>query len=80
MTLLLHAPARSSEPDIALVGEETYAVLTATETLGFVYRAGNIYVALSGPDLGRGYEVGQSLSWDEAVAIVERSHRAAAHL
>jgi hypothetical protein len=66
---------RTAEPDIALVGEETYAVLSPTATLGFIYRAGNIYVALSGSDLGHAIEVGQSLSWDVAVTIVERSRQ-----
>jgi hypothetical protein len=68
--------AETSEPDIALVGDDTYAVLSPKETLGFVYRAGNVYVALAGPNLGHATEVGQSLSWDEAIAIIERSHRA----
>jgi hypothetical protein len=60
-------------PEIALLREDIYVVLSADQTLGFVHKVGNVYVALSGGDLGRACEVGQSLSWDEAVAMVRRA-------
>jgi len=61
------------EPTIALLRNDIYVVLAAAQTMGFVERVGNVYVALEGPDLARACEVGQSLSWDEAVAMVRRS-------
>lgn len=67
------------EPTIALLRNDIYVVLSSTTTMGFVEKVGNVYVALEGPDLARACEVGQSLSWDEAVAMVRRSsaaHRA----
>lgn len=62
----------SLEPDIALVGEDLYCVLSETDTLGFVHKVGNVFVALSGDNLGRAVEVGQSLSWDQAIEMVLR--------
>jgi len=41
-------------------------------TLGFVHKVGNVFVALSGDNLGHAVEAGQSLSWDEAVEMVLR--------
>ena len=64
-------------PDIALLREDIYVVLTADDTMGFVHKVENTFVALSGSDLARACEVGQSLSWDEAVAMVRRSWRVA---
>ncbi|MFZ2963707.1 MAG: hypothetical protein WA006_03380 [Rhodoglobus sp.] len=64
------------EPSIALLREDLYCVLSTTHTMGFVERVGNVYVALHGSDLGRAVEVGQSLSWDVAVAMVDGAHRA----
>ena len=61
------------EPLIALVRNDVYAVMSSHETMGFVERVGNVYVALDGPDIARACEVGQSLSWDEAVLMVRRS-------
>ena len=61
------------EPTIALLRNDIYVVLSSTQTMGFVEKVGNVYVALGGPDLARACEVGQSLSWDEAVAMVRRS-------
>jgi len=58
------------EPSIALLREDIYVILGAALTMGFVERVGNVFVALSGPDLARAVEVGQSLSWDTAVAMV----------
>lgn len=62
----------SLKPDIALVGDDLYCVLSETDTLGFVHKVGNVFVALSGDNLGRAVEVGQSLSWDQAVEMVLR--------
>ncbi len=64
------------EPSIALLRDDLYCVLSTTHTMGFVERVGNVYVALHGSDLGRALEVGQSLSWDVAVAMVAGAHRA----
>jgi len=60
------------KPDIALVGDDLYCVLSETDTLGFVHKVGNVFVALSGDNLGRAVEVGQSLSWDQALEMVLR--------
>jgi len=58
------------KPDIALVGDDLYCVLSETDTLGFVHKVGNVFVALGGDNLGHAVEVGQSLSWDQAVNMV----------
>jgi len=63
-------PRRSTEPSIALLGDDIYVVLADSDTKGFVEQVGPVYVALSGPDLARAVEVGQSLSWDTAVQMV----------
>lgn len=68
--------SQPEEPSIALLREDLYCVLSTSRTMGFVERVGNVYVALHGPDLGRAVEVGQSLSWDVAVAMVDGAHRA----
>lgn len=70
------ARSQPEEPSIALLREDLYCVLSSTHTLGFVERVGNVYVALHGTDLGRAVEVGQSLSWDVAVAMIDGAHRA----
>jgi hypothetical protein len=57
-------------PDIAVVSDDVYSVLTERETLGFIHRVGNVYVALSGDILGSAVEVGQSLSWEQAIDMV----------
>ena len=62
----------SLRPDISLVGDDLYCVLSERDTLGFVHRVGNVFVALSGDNLGHAVEVGQSLSWDRAVEMVLR--------
>ena len=67
---------RVPTPEIALLREDIYVVLSEQQTMGFVHKVGNVFVALSGGDLARACEVGQSLSWDEAVAMVRRSWRA----
>lgn len=66
--------APSHKPDIALVGDDLYSVLTETETLGFVHKVGPVYVSLSGGDVAHAVEIGQSLSWDKAVDMVARHH------
>lgn len=75
--LATERPAVSlSEPGIELVDEETFAARGPSGTLGFIQRVGNIFVALEGEHLSRAIEVGQSLSWDEALAMIVRAHRA----
>ncbi len=64
----------TDEPSIALVREDLYAILAPRETMGFVERVGNVFVALYGPDLARAVEVGQSLSWDQSVTMVRRAY------
>jgi hypothetical protein len=58
------------ESTIALVTDDVYSVMTDRETLGFVHKVGNVYVALSGDVLSHAVEIGQSLSWDRAVQLV----------
>ncbi|MCU1468917.1 MAG: hypothetical protein JWQ39_66 [Glaciihabitans sp.] len=58
------------ESTIALVTDDIYSVMTDLETLGFVHKVGNVYVALSGDVLSHAVEIGQSLSWDRAVHMV----------
>ena len=66
----------STEPYIAIVRDDLYAVLSSQETMGFVERVDRVFVALHGPDLARAVEVGQSLSWDRCVSMVREAHRA----
>jgi hypothetical protein len=68
-----HQDANPIEPSIAIIHEDLYAVLATRETMGFVERVGNVFVALHGPDLARAVEVGQSLSWDQCVGMVRRA-------
>jgi hypothetical protein len=70
--VLLNPEARDTrrEPDIALVTEDVYSVMTDRNTLGYVHRVGNVYVALSGDMLSHAVEIGQSLSWEQAVHMV----------
>jgi hypothetical protein len=62
------------KPDVALVKDDVYAILGRDETMGFVERVGNVFVALSGTDINHAVEVGQSLSWDQAVHIVHQRY------
>jgi hypothetical protein len=70
------SPGRDAPPavddglSVAMIGDDLFALLTPTETLGFVHRVGTVYVALRGSDYHRAVEVGQSLSWDRAVQVV----------
>jgi hypothetical protein len=78
MSLLASSPRSSSsnfssEPIVALVTEDVYAVMTDRETLGFVHRVGTVYVALRGDVLSHAVEIGQSLVWDSAVRMVRFS-------
>lgn len=66
----------AARPDISLVAENTYCVLAPDDTMGFVDKVGSVFVAHSGDTLSRAVEVGQSLSWDEAVAMVIRAYTA----
>jgi hypothetical protein len=66
MSLL--TPSRTA--DVALISDDLYAILTETRTLGYVHKVGSVYVALCGSDLNHAVEVGQSLSWDQAVEMV----------
>lgn len=59
--------------DVALVSDDTYSVLSETDTLGFVHKVGNVFVALSGGYFNHAIEIGQTLSFDQAVEIV-RAH------
>ena len=73
--MVLISPNHSSQrnsllSDIAVIGDDMYSVMSDTETLGYVYRVGNVFVALQGGDFGRAVEVGQTLSWDRAIDIV----------
>ena len=60
-------------PEVALVSDDLYSVLSDFDTLGYVHRVGNVYVALCGSDLHHAVEVGQSLSFDRAVELVRSS-------
>ena len=68
--MVLISPAK--QPDIALVGDDLYCVLSETDTLGFVHRVGHVFVALAGDNLGHAVEIGQTMSWDLAVELVRR--------
>ena len=57
-------------PDIALVDDDLYAVLSETDTLGYIMRVGSVYVALVGENPKRAFEVGQTLDWDRAIELV----------
>jgi hypothetical protein len=63
-----HTPSAVS---IAMINDDVVSVLTPTETIGFVHRVGRVYVAMQGSDLAHAVEVGQSLSRDKAVEIVQ---------
>jgi hypothetical protein len=55
------------EPTVMLVNDEYYVVRRGTSTMGYVYRAGNVFVALEGKHFPHACEVGQSLSLDAAI-------------
>jgi hypothetical protein len=64
---LLHSPRIH---DVALLKEDLYAVLSDTDTIGYVQVAGPVFVALSGSDLSHAVEVGQSRDFERAVRQV----------
>ena len=64
------------EPTVMLVNDEYYVVRRGTATMGYVYRADNVFVALEGDHFAHAVEVGQSLSLDDAIATVERRWQA----
>jgi hypothetical protein len=66
MTLLTPHPRF----EISLVADDVFAVLSNTDTLGFVHRIDHIYVALSGRDLAHAVEVGQTMSWERALELI----------
>ena len=75
MTLISRTSPRNplGSPQIALVGDDLYSVMTDTDTLGFVHKVGNVFVALSGRDLARAVEIGQTLEWDRAIQLIRRA-------
>jgi hypothetical protein len=77
-TTTIHAVAlprhrAGHEYEVVRVDSDTHMVLTAGRTAGYVWKAGDVYVALQGPNLAMACEVGQSLVWDVAVDMVERA-------
>jgi hypothetical protein len=64
------APAKA---DVSRIDDDLYAILSAKHRLGFVQRVGNVFVALSGKTYSHAVEVGQSLVFDDSVAMVRRS-------
>lgn len=75
MTLIAEGPSYDwdavDDTGVELIADDVYAIGRGATTIGFVERVGNVFVALEGPDLARACEVGQSLSWDVAVLMVE---------
>lgn len=73
--VLLSPQARNARPqaNIAVVSDDVYSIMNDRETLGFVHKAGTVYVALSGGVLSQAVEVGQSLSFEKAVHMVRFS-------
>jgi hypothetical protein len=65
----------TDEPTVMLVNDEYYLVRRGTDIMGYVYRADNVFVALEGRHFAHAFEVGQSLSLDVAIAMVERAWR-----
>jgi hypothetical protein len=65
------------EPTVMLVNDEYYVVRSGTTTMGYVYRADNVFVALEGKHFPHACEVAQSLSLDVAIAAVARAWREA---
>ena len=65
-------------PTVVRVSADVYGIVTGEGIVGYVHQAGRVYVALSGARYHRAVEVGQALSWDEALTIVRRSSYSAA--
>jgi hypothetical protein len=72
--MVLISPSRRTATDdavsVAMINDELFALLTPTETLGYVHKVGRVYVALSGADYNHAVEVGQTLSRERAIEIV----------
>jgi hypothetical protein len=73
--MVLISPSRkSSSPDanvsVAMINDELFALLTPTETLGYVHKVGAVFVALRGSDYSHAVEVGQTMSRERAIEIV----------
>ena len=47
--------------------------MTEHDTIGYIHKVGSVFVALSGDVLSHSVEVGQSLTWDQALKMV-RNH------
>jgi hypothetical protein len=78
--MVLISPTRtSSNPsvNVAAVGDDLFALVTSTETLGYVHKVGRVYVALRGSDINSAVEIAQSLSWDRAIDAVCGGNRSA---
>jgi hypothetical protein len=56
--------------ELALLAENLYSVLTATDTLGFVRREFDAFVALRGSDLSHAIELGRTATRDDAVRLI----------
>jgi hypothetical protein len=67
------ARPQTDEPTVMLVNDEYYLVRRGASIMGYVYRAGNVFVALEGKHFAHAFEVGQSLSLDDAISMVERA-------
>lgn len=63
------------EPAIEFVDDDLYSVIAVQGRIGYIHRVGNVFVALEGAHLPHAVEIGQSLSWDEAVAMLKRASR-----
>jgi hypothetical protein len=73
--MVLISPSRKpasadTNVSIAMINDELFALLTPTETLGYVHKVGTVFVALRGTDYSHAVEVGQTLSRDRAIEIV----------
>ena len=64
-----------NEPTVMLVNDEYYLVRRGAKIMGYVYRVDNVFVALEGTHFAHAFEVGQSLSLDDAITMVERAWR-----
>jgi hypothetical protein len=62
-----------AQTEVSIIGDDLYAIRRAKHLVGFVQRVGNVFVALSGKTYSHAVEVGQSLSFDNSVAMVRRS-------
>jgi hypothetical protein len=71
--MVLITPSRSSAASavsVAMINDELFGILSPNETLGYVHRVGNVFVALRGAELNHAVEIGQSLSRERAIELV----------